>query len=71
MVITDRAVLRPHGPENELHLFSVHPGHTVEEVRENTGWDLKIAPGHGETAPPSTAELTALHRIDTEGFWRG
>ena len=70
VVITDRAILRPHGPENELHLASVHPGHTVEEVVENTGWDLKSAPDLDETPAPTKEELDALHRIDKEGFWR-
>ncbi len=70
VVITDRAILRPHGPTNELHLASIHPGHTVEEVQENTGWDLKVAPDMVETPPPSAQELDALHQIDKEGFWR-
>jgi len=69
-VITDRAILRPHGPENELHLASVHPGHTVEEIVENTGWALKSAPDLAETPPPTAAEMAALHQIDKEGFWR-
>jgi glutaconate CoA-transferase subunit B len=69
-VITDRAILRPHGPENELHLTAIHPGHTVEEIVENTGWALKSAPSLGETPPPSAEEMAALHRIDKEGFWR-
>ena len=70
MVITDRAILRPFGPENELHLASIHPGHTLDEILENTGWALKSVPDLGETAPPSEVEMTALHRIDKEGFWR-
>ena len=70
VVITDRAILRPFGPSNELHLASIHPGHTVEEVLENTGWDLKRIPGFVETTPPNKDELAALHRIDKEGFWR-
>ncbi|MEK9677804.1 MAG: CoA-transferase [Rhodospirillaceae bacterium] len=70
VVITDRAILRPYGPTNELHLSSIHPGHTVEEVQENTGWDLKTAPDMVETPPPSAQELGALHQIDKEGFWR-
>ncbi|MCW8836938.1 MAG: CoA-transferase subunit beta [Rhodospirillales bacterium] len=69
-VITDRAILRPHGPDNELHLASVHPGHSVEEIRANTGWDLGVIPGISETPPPNAAELAALHKIDKEGFWR-
>ena len=70
VVITDRAILRPFGAEKELHLASFHPGHTVEEIVENTGWELKSVPGLGETSAPSEEEMTALHRIDKEGFWR-
>ncbi|MDP6563394.1 MAG: CoA-transferase [Alphaproteobacteria bacterium] len=70
VVITDRAILRPHGPENELHLAAIHPDHTLEEVIENTGWDLKSIPEVEQTASPSAVELAALHQIDKEGFWR-
>lgn len=69
-VITDRAVLRPFGEENELHLASVHPGHTIEEVQRHTGWNLKVIPGMVETAPPASKELAALHEIDRDGYWR-
>lgn len=70
VVITDRAILRPHGPENELHLASIHPGHTAGEIIDNTGWALKSVPDVDETPPPSKEEMDALHRIDKEGFWR-
>ncbi len=69
-LITDRAILRPHGPDNELHLDSVHPGHTISEVLEQTGWDLHTLPEVRETEPPSSLEIEALHRIDEDGFWR-
>ena len=69
-VITDKAILRPHGPENELHLAAIHPGHTQAEIAELTGWALKAAPDLRETEPPSEAEMAALHKIDTDGFWR-
>ena len=69
-VITDRAILRPHGAEHELHLAALHPGQSLEEVRAQTGWDLKALPEVIETAPPSDQELAALHRIDKDGFWR-
>ena len=70
VVVTDRAILRPHGPDRELHLATVHPGHSIEEVCEHTGWPLKQMPEVGETPPPSEAELAALHAIDKDGFWR-
>ena len=70
VVITDRAILRPLEPSNELHLASIHPGYTIENIMENTGWDLKPLPGLVETIPPNKEELAALHHIDKEGFWR-
>jgi hypothetical protein len=47
----------------------VHPGHDVEEVRANTGWDLKVADDVRETSAPTAAELAAIRRFDPEGFW--
>ncbi len=70
VVITDRAILRPHGPENEFHLASIHPGHTLDEIVENTGWEIKSVPDLGTTREPSAEEMDALHHIDKEGFWR-
>lgn len=69
-LITDRAVLRPHGPEGELYLSSWHPHTTMEEVRANTGWDLKVMADAAPTVPPSEQELAVLHKIDVDGFWR-
>ena len=53
----------------EAHLASVHPGHTVEEVRAETGWDLKLADHVAETPPPGPSELAAIRRFDPDGFW--
>jgi glutaconate CoA-transferase subunit B len=60
-----------HFPElgGEAHLSSVHPGHTIDEVRAETGWDLKVAEHVGETAPPTESELSAIRQFDPEGFW--
>jgi glutaconate CoA-transferase subunit B len=69
-IITDRGILRPLGALNEMHLASIHDGHSVDEVRDNTGWDLKISPDLVDTPPPTDGEMAALHEIDKEGFWR-
>ncbi len=70
VVITDLALLRPHGDDHELHLASIHPGHDVNEIKEKTGWELQLSPDMVETPPPTTDELAALHTIDKDGFWR-
>jgi glutaconate CoA-transferase, subunit B len=53
----------------EAYLASVHPGHTVDEVRQETGWDLKVAGDVSETSAPSETELAAIRKFDPDGFW--
>jgi len=68
-IITTLAVRRFPDGGGETYLASVHPGHTVHEVREHTGWDLKVAGDVAETAAPTEAELAAIRRFDPDGFW--
>jgi glutaconate CoA-transferase, subunit B len=68
-VVTTLGVLRFPPDGGEAVLASVHPGHTVDEVRAATGWDLRVGPGCGTTEPPSAAALAALRRLDPDGFW--
>jgi len=68
-VITTLGVLRFPPDGGEAFLASVHPGHTVDEVREHTGWDLTVAGDVHETPPPTAPELAAIRRFDPEGFW--
>jgi glutaconate CoA-transferase subunit B len=68
-VITTLGVLRFPDGGGEAFLASVHPGRTVDEVRENTGWDLKVADDVKETSGPTDAELAAIRRFDPQGFW--
>jgi glutaconate CoA-transferase, subunit B len=63
-LITELGVLRSN-EDGELCLASLHDGVTVEQVRENTGWDLKVMDNLTVTAPPSAEELDLLrHQID-------
>jgi glutaconate CoA-transferase subunit B len=68
-IITTLCVLRFPELGGEAYLASIHPGHTVEEVRSETGWDLKLADDASETPAPNDSELSAIRRFDPEGFW--
>ena len=59
-IITTLYVFRFPEDGGEAFLASVHPGHTVKEVREQTGWTVKADPVVGETPPPTEAELNAI-----------
>ncbi len=63
LVITDLGTLRPAPDASELVLAGVYPGVSVEQVRDNTGWDLTVSPDLAEIAPPSPAELSALRQL--------
>jgi glutaconate CoA-transferase subunit B len=58
-VVTDLGILEPDG-NGELTLTALHPGKTVEQVKENTGWDIKIAPTLITTDSPGENELRML-----------
>jgi len=62
-VITDLAILRFDDVTGEMCLDTVHPGVTVDKVRAETGWPLRLAARIGETPPPTTAELQALNQL--------
>lgn len=62
-VITDLGVLKPHSEDRELTLMAVHPGVTIEQVRAQTRWPLRVSPDLEETAPPTVYELAALRDL--------
>jgi glutaconate CoA-transferase subunit B len=55
---------------HRARLASVHPGVAIDEVLEQTGFDLAVAGPVPTTAPPSIHELTVLRRIDSCGLLR-
>jgi glutaconate CoA-transferase subunit B len=61
VVITDLGVLRR--LDGELTMTALHPGVTLEQAREATGWDLKVADDLHTTDPPSAEELAALREL--------
>jgi len=70
-VITTLAVLRFDAATSEMVLASVHPGVSVEQVLQATGWPLRVAPDVTQTPAPTAAELALLRRFDPHGFWTG
>lgn len=68
-IVTTLGVFRFPPGGGEALLSSVHPGYRLEDVRANTGWDVRVAPDLGETRAPSESELTEIRRLDPGGFW--
>ncbi len=64
-IVTNLAVLDVKGPGDTVRLLSVHPGVTVDEVREATGFGLEIDADADvpETRSPTTEELTLIREV--------
>jgi glutaconate CoA-transferase subunit B len=62
-VITDLGVLEPDAQTKELTLTQVHEGVDVEQVREATGWELRVADAVTVTEPPTAEELYGLRQL--------
>jgi glutaconate CoA-transferase subunit B len=57
-------------PETKrIRLATVHPGVTVEQVVENSGFDLIIPKNVPATEPPTCDELDLLRAIDPNGIY--
>jgi glutaconate CoA-transferase, subunit B len=68
-VVTDLGILEP-DPNGELVVTALHPGVSLEQVRANTGWDLKCGPQVGITQPPNEEELRILRdELDPEEIY--
>lgn len=64
LLITDLGILEPDPTSCELILTHLHPNATLEQVREATGWPLKVAPDLTRTPPPTAEELAALRGLE-------
>ena len=54
----------------EMRLDSLHPGATVEAVRDSIGWEISIAPELAATPPPTAAELRLIREeLDPDGAY--
>jgi acyl CoA:acetate/3-ketoacid CoA transferase beta subunit len=70
-VVTNLAVLDVRGPDDTLRLLSVHPGVTLDEVREASGCDLHVdADGPvPQTRLPTTEEMVLITEVlDPKGL---
>ena len=70
-VITTLGVLQFDPDSCEMVLAATHPGVSLEDVKKNTGWPLKIASTVTQTPDPTAAQLAMLTRFDPHGFWTG
>jgi len=68
-VITSMGLFSFDAATHEMILSSYHPGVSVDDIKRETSWALRVAPDVGETNPPTEAELAAVRKYDPKGVW--
>jgi glutaconate CoA-transferase subunit B len=71
LVITDKAIFDFENPEREMQLVSLHPGLTLDDVRAEMGWEVRLAPQVGVTPAPTGEEMHLVRvELDPAGIYR-
>ena len=69
MVVTNLGTMEP-DENGELMLTALHPGCTIEQVQENTGWPVKVSDKLRVTEPVKESELKLLREeLDPDGIY--
>lgn len=69
LVVTNMAIFDFEEGSRHMRIRSVHPGFTVDQVRENCGFELVVPPEVPETEPPTQEQVDLLRRvIDPKGL---
>jgi glutaconate CoA-transferase, subunit B len=68
-VVTDLAVMGFDEASRRMKVLALHPGVSLEEVRDNTGFPLLVTDEVGTTEPPSERELEVLRHLDPDKLY--
>jgi glutaconate CoA-transferase subunit B len=70
VIISNLGVMNFKNPERIMQIQSYHPGHTVDEIRENTGFDLSVAADAAESPVPAVEIVELIKTMDPDGVRR-
>jgi glutaconate CoA-transferase subunit B len=62
-VVTPKATFAFDKAAARLRLESIHPPYSLDEIRENTGFDVGASGRVNATVPPSADELETLRQV--------
>jgi len=63
MLLTTKGIFRFHEQTKEMYLSQVHHGVTVDSIRKDVPWDLKMADNVTETDRPTDAEIDFVRKF--------
>jgi glutaconate CoA-transferase subunit B len=71
VIISNMAIFRFDEESKEAYLDSVHPGVSVEDVRNEVSWDLKVSPDVKSTPAPTKREVEIIRILDENKIYTG
>ena len=69
-IVTTMGILRPDPNTREFELDAWFAFSSVEEIKANTGWPLRVSANAHVAAEPTASELAALRKVDETGALR-
>jgi glutaconate CoA-transferase subunit B len=70
VVVSNLGIMNFKNPDRLMQIQHYHPGHSVDEIKENTGFDILVAPDVSETPPPGPEIIELINQIDPDGVRR-
>lgn len=67
LIITDLCVMDFGGPDHQVRLVSLHPGISVEQVLENTGFEIVVPSDVPVTPAPTVEQMAIIAEMDPHG----
>ena len=68
-VVTDLGIFGFDDETRRMNIVALHPGVTVGQVQDNTGFELAVKPDIGATERPTELELEFLRKLDPERLY--
>lgn len=68
IIVTNLCVMDFEGPDYQMRVRSLHPGVTVQQVQDATGFALHVADDVGVTPAPTAAQIALINRLDPHGL---
>ena len=68
-VVTDLGIFGFDDETRRMNVVALHAGVTVEQVQDNTGFELAVKPDIGVTERPAGRELEFLRKLDPERLY--
>jgi len=66
VVVSNLGVMNFKNPDRVMQVQSYHPGHSIDEIKEKTGFELKVAPDAAETPVPGQDVIALINRMDPD-----